>query len=530
MKIRWKIGGSFVILVVLLVAQSVVGDWYFDKIHEGYRTDVMAMVGVEKHAFHLESAIREAQAAQRGGEFKAAREAVDHAMESLNLLARTELPGQAASHIDPLRGELNHYVSALEATHEDGVVAGLDKIAVTALDRVSTISEAAERDVTRRQTEISATAAVANTVNWGACAASAVIAVVFGQLLARSVSIPMSRTVQMIRNMGAGDLADRLHMNRKDEIGEMADAMDQFADSLQFEVVAAFDRLSDGDLTFEATGAIREGLHKTNQNLNSLLRQIADSGELIASGSAAVSDSSQSLSRGAAQQASALEEITESIETIAEQTGANAENARQAAKLSGHARLVAGEGNDKMKEMVSAMSAINESSQNISKIIKVIDEIAFQTNLLALNAAVEAARAGRHGKGFAVVAEEVRNLAARSAKAARETAELIEGSVEKVVNGAEIADVTAQSLEEIVAEVTKVTELVENIASASSEQAGRIAEVNRGLTEIDDVTQQNATSADKSATAAMELSGQALMMQEMLSQFKLVDQPRRLPA
>ena len=229
----------------------------------------------------------------------------------------------------------------------------------------------------------------------------------------------------------------------------------------------------------------------------------------------------RSLAQGSTEQASAIEEITASIDEIAEKTKQNAEQANSAATLVVHAIEDVKRGNVQMQDTIAAMQDINRSSENISKIIKTIEDIAFQTNILALNAAVEAARAGEAGKGFAVVAEEVRSLAAKSAEAASETSALIEDSIEKVNSGSKIVDETAKAMEEITKVVQESEIIINGIAESSNYQATAVAQIEQAITQVSQVVQTNSATSEECAAASEELSNQASRMREMLSMYHL---------
>ena len=346
-----------------------------------------------------------------------------------------------------------------------------------------------------------------------------------GFMLVKAIKTPLKEIIIAIEVVADGGVEIDPKKMHEDEFGTIIDALNTMADNIKKNANVA-EIIANDDLSIEVKpkseiDVLGKSFKKLLDDHNQVLGSIREASSQVSTGSEHVAAASQSIAQGSTEQASALEEISASIEDIAQRTKVNAEEANNANHLVQDAKIGAIKGNEQMKEMMVAMTEINESSESISKIIKVIDDIAFQTNILALNAAVEAARAGAQGKGFAVVAEEVRNLAAKSAQAASETAELIENSISKVAKGSELAEETQKALNEIVDNIDNIVEIISQIAAASNEQATAVAQIDQAIGQVSQVVQSNSATSEECAAASEELSNQAIRLKSLIAKFKL---------
>ena len=343
--------------------------------------------------------------------------------------------------------------------------------------------------------------------------------------MVRKIKKALAEVTKVSEALAEGKTDIKIEKTGNDEFGMMLDDMQKVIDNIQYQAQIA-QEVSTGNLTVEVRpksddDVMGHAMKKLVYQNHHAISNVIDSASQVSTSASQVASASEALAQGSTEQASAIEEITASIDDVAEKTKQNAEQANVATDLMGQAIEDVKKGNAEMQEMVVAMQDINKASESISKIIKVIDDIAFQTNILALNAAVEAARAGEAGKGFAVVAEEVRNLAAKSAQAAAETAEMIEDSIEKVEAGSKIANGTALALEKITDVVQKSETIINEIAESSNYQATAIAQIDQAIEQVSQVVQTNSATSQECAAASVELSNQVNRVKEMLSIYKL---------
>ncbi|WP_312640487.1 methyl-accepting chemotaxis protein [Hydrogenoanaerobacterium sp.] len=352
-------------------------------------------------------------------------------------------------------------------------------------------------------------------------------------MMKKNIENPIKIVMNAAKEVANGNLSRKIEYNSKNEMGVLADSIQHTVDTINtyvtnisevMEILAQGDFSVSVDLDYIGDFApIKTSINDIILSLNNTMTQINEASNQVANGSEQVSTSSQALSQGATEQASSIEELSATVTEISHQIRENADHASDA---NGKASVVANEmmqSNQKMQEMIEAMSQISISSKEISKVIKTIEDIAFQTNILALNAAVEAARAGAAGKGFAVVADEVRNLASKSAEAAKGTTLLIENSIVAVNNGTKLADDAANSLSTVVEGAVGIIDSLNKISSASTEQALSINQVTQGIDQISSVVQTNSATAEESAAASEELTGQAQMLKQLVDKFKVKD-------
>ena len=364
---------------------------------------------------------------------------------------------------------------------------------------------------------------------------AAIISIILSIIISRSLVKPINFITESVQRISGHTKNLSLVMKENLAKGDWSKEHSFETDSERLTVLTKLGKRKDeiGAIA-TANKAIIDGILESSSSLNLVIQEFNETLQKVSStvvqvesSAAQVSAAADSVSAGSTESAASLEEITSSMTELGSQTNNNADNAYAANSLAKSAAEAANIGRNKMNQMTKSMQEITKNGEETQKVIKTIDDIAFQTNLLALNAAVEAARAGAHGKGFAVVAEEVRNLAARSAKAAAETAELIENSNKEIQDGVKNSEETANAFNEIYDNITKTADLVNEIASASKEQAQGITQTNVGLSQVDSVTQQNTANAEQTASSAQEMAGLAITLGNLISHFKLKNKKKK---
>jgi len=507
MKLSTKLPLAFATGVALLLACALYGMLSLNRSIDMYRTTVQLRVGDERVVVQMlldfKGQVQEWKNTLLRGQDSSKRSthwAAFEAQETMVAKTAKELqaslpPGENLDLVKSFatahgamgtayrRGYDAFNASGFDPAAGDAAVAGVDREPSRLLDEVTRRIQADSAAVAEQAAEN------ASRATWLSLSLMLIVCafgVAAGALFSRTITRPIREAVKVASVVASGDLTSRIEVCSKDEVGQLMQALKTMNESLS-----------------RVVGDVRGGT------------------EIIASASSQVAVGSQDLSSRTEEQASSLQRTAASMEQLTSTVRQNADNALQANQLAMQASEVAVRGGSVVGQVVSTMDSINSSSKRIVEIIGVIDGIAFQTNILALNAAVEAARAGEQGRGFAVVASEVRNLAQRSATAAKEIKRLIEASVASIDSGTSLVDDAGRTMEEIVLSVRRVTDIMGEISSASQEQTAGIDQINQAVTQMDEVTQQNAALVEQASAAAQSLQGQAGNLVRAVSLFKL---------
>ncbi len=436
-----------------------------------------------------------------------------------------KMSGYLTSWIDSMNSEIDMVKAGKHMEAQNDILTNGGNIASNAESAFSELISMVEKASNEADQKVNYNLTILTVVVVIVAVVAIFIAFAYGMVLIKAISAPIKKITDAAKKLAVGDVDVDCQKIHNDDLGELMDEFGAMAEATKEQARIA-DVISQGDYTMDVKprgdrDVLGKSLRKLVLDENVTLNNIKEAGAQITVGAEQVANASQALAQGSTEQASALQQVTASMDEVTQRTKDNATQASQANTLVNSVKDMAAAGNDQMKSMIQAMDSINESSETISKIIKTIDDISFQTNILALNAAVEAARAGEAGKGFAVVAEEVRNLAAKSASAAGETAEMIEDSIHKVANGTKIVEETAKSLDAIVRSIDEIVGLISNIAVSSNDQSTAIFQIDQAISQVSTVVQTNAATSEQCAAASEELSNQAVTLRNLIAQYKL---------
>ena len=552
MKVKTKITMFSVLMLVLIIIISAVGFWSSNmgnqanqSLYNNYAMGQYYMMEAYANFANIQTKVRnilfvyyddpqalQEQEASIAAYRTSAREYLDRFEEVL-----PNLPADVATVYQPIEDDITSWTESTE-TYIEMAKAGQQEAAITdLLENGKYIANQVEADMTElielldatsdaKTEELNTQLTGLTAVQIAVVVVAIIITIAYCALLIKAITIPMAKLSVAAKKMALGDVDVDCTKVYNDDLGELMDDFAQMVEATRTQAGLA-DSISKGDLTMEVNprsdkDMLGRAIRKLVVENNMTLSNVKEASSQITVGSEQVANASQALAQGSTEQASAIQQVTASMDEVTQRTKENATQAGEANVLVGNIKEMATSGNDQMKSMIQAMDEINASSETISKIIKTIDDIAFQTNILALNAAVEAARAGVHGKGFAVVAEEVRNLAAKSAAAASERAEMIDDTIHKVGNGTRIAQDTAKSLDEIVTSIDEIVGLISNITSSSNDQATAISQIDQAISQVSTVVQTNAATSQECAAASEELSNQAVTLRNLMARYQLV--------